>query len=114
MYKAKTFVNYISSDFKCQLNSTTCNSDKKWNSDTCQCQSKKFRSCRKDYSWNAGTCICENGKYLKSIAGTSLNVCDEIKNATDSIPTNVTNNISTNMINTISTNVPNEYCANKF
>ena len=42
MYKAKTFVNYISSDFKCQLNSTTCNSDKKWNSDTCQCQSKNF------------------------------------------------------------------------
>ena len=26
---------HISCDFKCKLNSTTCNSNKKWNNETC-------------------------------------------------------------------------------
>ena len=34
---------------------------------------------------NPSPCICENGKYFKSIAGTSVIVCDEIVNATDRI-----------------------------
>ena len=43
-----------------------------------QSEYKKYRTCKKDYRWNPGTCICENGKYLKSIAGTSVIVYDEI------------------------------------
>ena len=38
--------------------------------------------------------------YLKSIADTSITVCDEIINATDSVSTNVTTNVT--------------YCFNKF
>ena len=45
-----------------------------------------------------------NGKYLKSIADTSVIVCDEIISVTDRVSTNVTNPISTNITNTISTN----------
>ena len=59
---------------------------------------------QKDYSWNLSTCICENGKFLKSIANTSIIVCDEITNAVDSVSTIVTKTILTNMTNTISTN----------
>ena len=49
---------------------------------------------KKDYSCNPGTCVCESGKYLKSIADTSVIVCDEIINATDSLSTNMTNTIA--------------------
>ena len=60
---------------------------------------------QKNYSWNPSTCICENGKSLKSIVDTSVIVCDEIINATDSVSTNVINTIPTNITNTISKNV---------
>ena len=59
---------------------------------------------KKYYSWNPSTCICENGVYLKNIAASSIVVCDEILNATDTVSTNVTNNIPTNMTNTMLTN----------
>ena len=86
------------------FNPKTALPDQNSNSDTWQCECKKFRTCKEDYSWNSSTCICENVNNLKSIADISTNVCDEIKNARDSVPTNVPNNISTNMTNTISTN----------
>ena len=44
--------------------------------------SKIYCQCKKDYIWNPSTCICENGKYFKSIADTSVIVCNEIINAT--------------------------------
>ena len=47
----------------------------------------------KDYSWKPSKCISENGTYLRSIASTSVIVCDEIINATDSVSINVTNTI---------------------
>ena len=62
---------HISYDFKCKFKSATCNSNKKWNNKTCQCESKNYRKCKEDYSWNPRTCICQNSKYLKSIANTS-------------------------------------------
>ena len=46
--------------------STTYNSNQKWNNDECQCKCKKHRTCKKDYSWNPGTHICKNSRYLKS------------------------------------------------
>ena len=42
---------------------------------------------------------------IRSIADTSVIVCHEITNATDSVSTNVTNAIPTNLTNTTSTNV---------
>ena len=42
----KTLVKLISCDSKCKFNSTTCNSNQKWNNDQCQCECKRYvRSC---------------------------------------------------------------------
>ena len=35
--ETKSMVEHISCNCKCQFNSTTCNSNKKWNNETCQC-----------------------------------------------------------------------------
>ena len=32
----------------------------------------------KNYIWNLSTCSCENGKYLASIMGDSVVMCDKI------------------------------------
>ena len=68
----------ISCDFKCKFNSTTCNSNQKWNNKICQCECINYCPYKKDYSWNPSTCLCENDKYLKSIADTSVIECDGI------------------------------------
>ena len=77
--EAKTMVKDISCDFRCKLNSTTCNSNQKSNNDACQREFQKYRKCKKDYSWNHSKCICQNVKHLKHIADDSLVMCDEIK-----------------------------------
>ena len=64
--KAKTMTKHILCDCKCKFNSTTCNSNQKW--DNKICGRNNYRSCKKDYSWNPNTYTCENSKYLKSIA----------------------------------------------
>ena len=65
--EAKTLVKYILCDCKCKFNSTTCNSNKKWNKDKLQhqCESKKYCVCKKDYWRNPSTCICDNRRCLK-------------------------------------------------
>ena len=35
--EAKTMTKHISCDYKCKFNSTPCNSNQKWNNETCQC-----------------------------------------------------------------------------
>ena len=70
-YEAKTLVKHISCDCKCKFNSKTCNSNQKWNNETCQCECKRYRTCKKDLSWNRSTCICENARYLKSVGDNS-------------------------------------------
>ena len=90
---------HISYDYKCKFNSTTCNSNQKWNNKTCnQCECKVYRTWKKDYSysWNPSPCICENGKYLKSIAYTSVIACDEIISIVDIASTKMANTIATN------------------
>ena len=71
-YEAKTLVKHIPCDFECKFNSTTSNSNQKWNNDKCQCECKKYPTCKKSYSWNPSKCNFENGKYLKIIADTSV------------------------------------------
>ena len=85
--EAKAMTEQISCDCKCRLNSTICNSNRKWNNKTCQCECKNYHMCEKDYSLNRMTCICESSKYLKSVADTPVTACDEI--------VVVTNNLST-------------------
>ena len=103
--EAKTMAKNISCDCKCNLNSTTFNSNQKWNNKKCQCECKKYRSCKNDYSWNPSTCICGKSKRWKRIVDDSVIAYDEIIYVMDIVSTNMTNTIPTNMTNTISTNV---------
>ena len=63
--EAKTMTKHISCDCQCKFNSTTCNSNQKWNNEAFQCECQNYCKCKKDYSWNPSTCICQNSKYLK-------------------------------------------------
>ena len=47
--EAKTIIKHISFDCKYKFNSATCNSNKKWNNETCQCECKNYHTC-KNYS----------------------------------------------------------------
>ena len=40
--EAKTLVKYTLWDCKCKFKSTTCNSNQRWNNQTCQCECKKL------------------------------------------------------------------------
>ena len=40
--EAKKLAKRISCDAKCKFNSTTCNSNEKWNNKTCQCECKNY------------------------------------------------------------------------
>ena len=73
------------------MNSTTCNSNEKWNNETCQCECKNYCTCSKDYSWNPSKYICENGNYLKNIADDSKIACDEVIKTMDSVSRNFRN-----------------------
>ena len=48
--EAKAMTEHISCDCKCKFNSTTCNSNQKWNNKACQCECKNYHKCEKDYS----------------------------------------------------------------
>ena len=104
----KAMIEHVSCDCKCKFNSTTCNSDQKWNNKIYQC--KNYCKCKKDYSWNPSTCVCENTKYLKSIADTSATECDEIIFAMDIASTKKTNTIATKKANVASTGSINYHC----
>ena len=67
---------------------------KKWNNETCQCECKNYHPCK---SWNPSTYICESNKYLKSIADTSVIVCEEIISDLDIVSTKITNTIAANV-----------------
>ena len=95
--EAKTLVKYFLCDCKRKFNRTTCNSNKKWDNKTCQCECKNYRACKKDYSCNPSTCICENGKYLKSKVDDSKIVFDEIMFITDIMSIKMTNTKPTNV-----------------
>ena len=95
--EAQTMTKHISCDCKCKFNSTTCNSNQKWNNETCQCKCKNYRKYKKDYSWNPSICTCENRKYLKSIADTSVITCDEIVSVMDIVSTKIANTVATNI-----------------
>ena len=41
--EAKAMTEHISCDCKCKFNSTTCNSNQKWNNKTCQCECKNYQ-----------------------------------------------------------------------
>ena len=93
--EAKTMAKHILCDCKCIFSRTTCNSNQKWNNETCQCECKNYCICKKGYSWNPRTCICQNGKYLTSKM--KLNVMDIAS-------TKLTNTIAANATSTVSIN----------
>ena len=89
--EAKTMTKHISCDCKCKFNSTTFNSNQKWNKKTCQCECKNYRKNSKTYSWNPSACICKNSKYLQCIANTLVIECDEIVSVMDIVSTKMIN-----------------------
>ena len=95
--EAKTMTKHTSCDCKCKFNSVTCNSNQKWNNETCQCECKNYCTCKIDYSWNRSTCISDNDKYLKSVADTSMITSDDIISVMNIILTKMINNIGTNV-----------------
>ena len=97
--KTKAMAEDISCDCKCKFNSTICNSNKKWNNETFQCECKNYLVCKKDYSFNPRTCICENSKYLNSNSVTEF---DEIITVMDIVSTKRTR--ATNVLSTASIN----------
>ena len=52
-----SFVKNNSCDYKCKFSDITCNSNQKWNNETCQCECKKQNTFKKDYYWNGSTGI---------------------------------------------------------
>ena len=46
---------HISCGCKRKFDSTTCNSNQKWNNKTCKCECKNYRACKKDHSRNPST-----------------------------------------------------------
>ena len=57
------------------------------------------------YSWNPSACICDNSKCSKIILDDLKIVCDEIKNAADSVSAILTNILRKNVVSSISTNL---------
>ena len=88
--ESKAMTERISCDCKCEFNSTTFNSNQKWNNKTCPCECKNYRKFKDDYIWIPSTCVCESSMYLKSAADTSVTECDMV----------VINNLSPKTINT--------------
>ena len=86
--EAKAMAKHTSCDYKCKLNSTTCNSNKKWNNKTFQYEWKSNCKCKKYYSWNPSTCICGTG----------------IITVLDILSIKMTNTIATNVTSTASIN----------
>ena len=70
--EAITMTKHISCDCKCKFNSTTYNSNQKWNNRMCQYKCKNYHKCKNDYRWNPSIGIFENSKYLKRLANTSV------------------------------------------
>ena len=48
--KPNAMTKHISCDCRLKFNSTTCNSNQKWNNKSCKCKCKNQRKCKKDYS----------------------------------------------------------------
>ena len=95
---------HISCDCKCKFNSTTCNSQQKWNNNTSQCEFKNYHKFEKDYSLNPSICICGKGKYLESTANTSVTKCDKIVIVMKNLLIKKTNAITTNITTAALTN----------
>ena len=89
--QSKTPAKHVSCKCKCKFDGRIFNSNHKWNNNKCwyECKNpKEHHVCDEDYIWNPDTCSCKNGKYLASIIDDSVIMCDEIINATKSVPTN--------------------------
>ena len=96
--EAKTMVRRISCEIvNTNYSTTTCNSNQKWNNETCQCECKNYRSQKKDYIQSPNDKYKYNDKYLKSIGDTSLIECDEIISLMDVLSTKMTSTIATNV-----------------
>ena len=88
--ESKTLMKHKSCECKCKFGSRKCNSNQKQNNDKCWSECKNLRKhvFENIYVLNHRTGTCENFKYLGSITGDSVIMCDEIIEATKTVPTN--------------------------
>ena len=77
-YVSNNFTKYISCKCECKFNGRKCNSNGKWNNDTCWCECKKDHICKNDHTCIPFPCSFKNEKYLASIIDDSVVICDEI------------------------------------
>ena len=79
---------FISPPNKCTFDGNKYNSNQKWNNDKRRCESNNSRKhvCKKYYTSNPSSCPCENRKYLESITGHSVIICDKIIERTRTVP----------------------------
>ena len=87
--ESKTLTKHISWNYEFKFDSRECNSNQKWNNETCQCECKNYQTCKENYIWNPSTCIIN----------ISMIICDKIINTADGVSTNVTSSVSTNFHN---------------
>ena len=71
--EVKTLITHILYGCKYKFHSTICNSNRKWNNETSQCNCKNHHTFKKNYSWNTRKYFCKNGKYFKSITDKLVN-----------------------------------------
>ena len=92
-------IKHISSDCKFKFNSTTCNSNQKWNNNKFQCGVKSITSAN-----NPSTYVYKNSRYLKSSVDDSVIARDKIMSIANNVSANVTNTISKNVTSPVSIN----------
>ena len=76
--ESKTLTKHISPEYKCKFDGTKCKLKQCQKNDKCRCQCKKHYKYQNDYVWNPALCNSENGKYLASIVGDTVIICNEI------------------------------------
>ena len=62
--EAKRMSKHIWCYRKCNFDSTTCNSNQKWNNKTCQYECKIYRKCKSNCNWSPSACVSDTSKYI--------------------------------------------------
>ena len=89
--ESKILTKHVSWEYKCKFVGRKCYSKQKLHNHKCQWEFQNLREqheCKKNYILNPIVRTCENDKYLGSIIGDSIIMCEEIIEETRTIPTN--------------------------
>ena len=87
--KSRTLIKHISRKLECMYDGRKYQLHQNWTNDRVSVSVKIYKSivCDKGYFRNSVTCNCKNGKYVGSIIGDPVVICDEIINTLNSTST---------------------------